>query len=160
MRLRSQKVLLCINGLLSHKSSVSWPMLREKAIRVYALNKQDRQLSRKEIYLIFFYRLLKRETQEASLVITHIAGFVASMVSVPAIPDQPILSVSSDHLSVHPRIQQLHWFLVQPNQRRLRYQCFLYISQNKELHTNFLGCYVSLQRGQSQAQLSVSLGRK
>lgn len=93
-RLIPQKAALCTSGLLSHRSNISKPMERQKAMGVSALSKQDRQLTRKEIYSMLMYWLFKKGMQKTQiiglpLVITCTAGFACFMVSVPHGPGQP-----------------------------------------------------------------------
>ena len=93
-RLIPQKAALCTSGLLSHRSNISKPMERQKAMGVSALSKQDRQLTRKEIYSMLMYWLFKKGMQKTQiiglpLVITCTAGFACFMVSVPPGPGQP-----------------------------------------------------------------------
>ena len=85
----------------------------------------------------YLKRECKRARSLASVVITCTAGFACFMVSVPPGPGQPKCLFFSNHVSVHPRSQQLHWFLVTeavwPREQRLRHQFSLYISQKEKL---------------------------
>ena len=153
-RLIPQKAALCTSELMSHKGNVSKPMERQKAMGVSALGKQDRQLTRKEIYSMFMYWLFKKGMQKTQIIslpghhmhcwLCLLFGFCSSW------PRAAKMSFFSNHRSVHSRSQQLHWFLVTeaawPREQRLRHLFSLYISQKEKLFTKVPGWGVNERR--------------
>lgn len=99
----------------------------------------------------YLKRECKRPRSLASVVIT------CTVLALPALwflflPAQVSQNVFffSNHVSVHPRSQQLHWFLVTeaawPRKQRLRHQFSLYISQKEKLFIKVPGWGVNQKK--------------